>query len=79
MIYFTNFPYHYYNSSGMVCIGYEFIYDQQSFWFDNLSSFVIIYNIKDIYYFYYNIYISFWCISLYIISCIKVRKFIKYI
>jgi hypothetical protein len=77
MIYFTNFPYNYYNNYGV--IGYEFIYAQQSFWLANLGSFVTICNIKNTDYFYYNIYLSAWSLCLYIISFIKIRKFIKYI
>jgi hypothetical protein len=84
-VYFTNFPYNHYNLStkysnfGLIGISYELIYAQQTFWLANICSFVFIYNIKNKDFFYYNIFMLGWSISLYLISFKKVINIIKYI
>lgn len=84
-IYFTNFPYTYFyyqnrvSNFGLIGVGYDLIYAQQTFWFGNIGSLVFIYNINNTDMFYYNGYILVWSLCLYIISANKVINSIKYI
>jgi len=84
-IYFTNFPLNHYNRSikysniGLIGLSYDLIHAQQIFWLANISSFAFIYNIKNIDFFYYNMFMLGWSISLYLISFKKVINIIKYI
>lgn len=84
-IYFTSFPYNFYNYSnrisnfGLIGISNELIYAQQSFWLANGCSIIFIYNIKDTEFFYYHMFMLCWSLSLYGISFYKAIKLIKFI
>jgi hypothetical protein len=83
MIYYTNFPYNHYNYSnqhsnfGLIGISCELIYAQQTFWLANIGSFIFILNINSKDFFYYNMYMLIWSISLYLISFRKVTNIIN--
>jgi hypothetical protein len=84
MIYFTTFPYNLYNSAnsvsnfGLVGVSYSLIHAQQNFWIANIGSIIFIYNIKNTEYFYCNMVILIWCLSLYVDSFNKALYGIKY-
>ena len=84
-VYFTNFPYQLYNYSNQVSnfamlgISNGLINSQKFFWLANIGSIILIYNIKNIDLFYYNILMSTSCFYLYTNSFVKLINIIKYI
>jgi len=84
-IYFTTFPYQLYNFSNQVSnfallgISNNLINTQKTFWLANSCLIILIYNIKNIDFVYYNISLSAWCFYLYTYSSYTLIKTIKYI
>jgi hypothetical protein len=84
-IYFTTFPYQLYNYSNQVSnfallgISHKLINAQTTFWITNACSIIIIYNIKNVDFIYYNISLSVWCFYLYINTSYSLINTIKYI
>jgi hypothetical protein len=84
-IYFTTFPFKLYNYSnresnfGLLGVSNELINAQQSFWLANIGTTIIIYNINNTDFFYYNLCLLTWNIFLYINSFNKALNLIKYI
>ena len=82
-IYFTPFPYEFYDESNRVSnfanydIGSRIIEAQHDFWVSNCSILFIIYYKNDPNFFYMNIGLSIFCSILYTLSLIKVLYLIK--
>jgi hypothetical protein len=82
-IYFTPFPYEFYDESNRVSnfaqagIGSGLIEAQRDFWVSNCSLLLIIYYKNDPTFFYMNIGLSIFCSILYTLSFIKVLHLIK--
>ena len=84
-IYFTTFPYKLYSYSNqvsnfaMVGISIKLINAQKTFWLANIYSLILMYNIKNKDFVYYNILILNLCFYLYINTSYVVITTIKYI
>ena len=84
-IYFTTFPYKLYNYSNQVgnskllVISNKLINSQTKFWFTNICSIILMYNIKNIDFVYYNISVLAWCFYLYTNTSYKSINTIKYL
>lgn len=82
-IYFTPFPYEFYNETNQVSnftnsgIGSALIDAQRDFWVSNCVLFLHLYNKNDPNFFYVNIGLSMFCIVLYTLSFVKVLYLIK--
>ena len=82
-IYFTLLPYYLYdeaNKHGNFCfagIGLGLIYSQQMFWISNIGIIIVLYNKSNENLYYINIFISFICCCLYLISLFKTIYLIK--
>ena len=83
IVYFTLFPYLYYNYStyignlGLAGVARGLIISQIYFWISNVCSMIAIYNIINNNFFYCNIILLFFCIFLYIKSFLKVKTDMK--
>ena len=82
-IYFTPFPYEFYNEANSVSnfansgIGSALIDAQRDFWVSNYALLFIIYYKDDPNFLYLNIGVSMFCIVLYTLSFVKVLYLIK--